>query len=165
MSMSRQERRQKARALAKRASETLVDIRAHLESVVPDLIQEIRGRIYAEEKEALTNKIFGQVMMHHAAYLRVIHNYGARRLVKDAEQFADFCCDMELEGTITQELVDLVKDECGVDFVTLQDALNERMEKRKVERLEAIERGRERARQAVLAATISSENVGEAKRA
>lgn len=144
MAITRQQRRAQSRGLAKAAYGKLVDIRGHLEQQVPALVEEIRERIYKQEKEKLTRDIYGAIMMYHAAYDHIYQGYGRIRTVRRAEKFADFLQDMEDEGTTVEQLLEMFKDECSLDFLELQEALNKRMEARKIARQEALAKGYKR---------------------
>lgn len=133
MKLSRQQRRAKARALAKGK-----DIKAE----VADMYHQAAAKAFditAEEREAALKEMqsdtIGQMMVLIIAYMRIKKHHQGKWLVDFTKDFNEFCNDMMLDKVKVDDLFQMLKEETDVDFeklfLKISDEEEERIAKRK----------------------------------
>ena len=135
MTMSRQQRRQMARQLAKtgdvQGSIKAMEARAH--KVADETVDKLRKGAVEQAKADMQ----GQMFVLFMAWAHIEKGYGAKRLENMARSLNAFCNDMTLEGTKVDDLYNMMESETGIDITSLFKTLTEeervRMAKRKKE--------------------------------
>jgi hypothetical protein len=115
--LSRQQRRAKARALAKGK-----DIRAE----VADMYHQATAKAFditAQEREAALKEMqsdtIGQMLVLIIAYMRIKKGHTGKWLVEFTKDFNEFCDDMMLDRVKVDDLFQMLQEETGVDFEKL----------------------------------------------
>ena len=135
MTMSRQQRRQMARQLAKtgdvQGSIKAMEARAH--KVADETVDKLRKGAVEQAKADMQ----GQMFVLFMAWAHIEKGYGAKRLENMARSLNAFCNDMTLENTTVDDLFGVIEGETGLNikklFKQLTDEERIRMAKRKKE--------------------------------
>lgn len=135
MKLSRQQRRAKARALAKGK-----DIRAE----VADMYHQATAQAFditAQEREAALKEMqsdtIGQMLVLIIAYMRIKKGHTGKWLVEFTKDFNEFCDDMMLDRVKVDDLFQMLQEETGVDFEKLLLEISGSEEQRIAERKKA----------------------------
>jgi len=135
MKLSRQQRRARARELAKGES---------VKSQLKDMTKQATATAFditAQEREAALKEMqsdtIGQMLVLIIAYMRIKKGHRGKWLVDFTREFNEFCNDMMLERVKVDDIFAMLKEEVGVDFeklfLEISDEEEARLEKRKKE--------------------------------
>lgn len=133
MSMSRQQRRQMARQLAKQGDvqESIKQLDARAHKVADETVAKLRKGAIEQAKADMQ----GQMFVLFMAWAHIEKGYGAKRLTDMARSLNAFCNDMTLENTTVDELFRMIEQETGLNikklFATLTEEERVRMAERK----------------------------------
>ena len=138
MAMSRQQRRQMARQLAKtgdvQGSIKAMEARAH--KVADETVDKLRkGAV--EQAKADTQ---GQMFVLFLAWAHMYKGYGKKRLEDMARSLNAFCNDMTMENTTVDDLFSVIESDTGINIKALFKKLTEEERIRMAERREEIKR-------------------------
>ena len=106
-------------------------------SVKRQEIQNMRPQIAREAwkklKEEWTPEVQGELLLYVMAYLHCERGFGRERLRRFLHEFNEFADTMRRDGTHAPQVVDLLKEECGLDVLKefrICDNESERVERR-----------------------------------
>ena len=135
MAMSRQQRRQMARQLAKtgdvQGSIKAMEARAH--KVADETVDKLRKGAVEQAKADMQ----GQMFVLFLAWAHIYKGYGKKRLEDMARSLNAFCNDMTMENTTVDDLFSVIESDTGINIKALFKKLTEeeriRMAQRKKE--------------------------------
>lgn len=138
MKLSRQQRRAKARALAKGTD---------IKEQVSDMYHQATAKAFditAQEREAALKEMqadtIGQMLVLITAYMRIKKGHTGKWLKEFVADFNEFCDDMMLDKVKVDDLFKMLLEETGVDFEKLFLEISDKEEAR-IRARKAIEKG------------------------
>lgn len=138
MAMSRQQRRQMARQLAKtgdvQGSIKAMEARAH--KVADETVDKLRKGAVEQAKADMQ----GQMFVLFLAWAHMYKGYGKKRLEDMARSLNAFCNDMTLENTTVDDLFSVIESDTGINIKKLFKQLTEEERIRMAERRKEIKR-------------------------
>ena len=138
MAMSRQQRRQMARQLAKtgdvQGSIRAMEKRAH--KVADETVDKLRKGAVEQAKADMQ----GQMFVLFMAWAHMYKGYGKKRLEDMARSLNAFCNDMTLENTTVDDLFSVIESDTGINIKKLFKQLTEEERIRMAERRKEIKR-------------------------
>jgi hypothetical protein len=138
MAMSRQQRRQMARQLAKtgdvQGSIKAMEARAH--KVADETVDKLRKGAVEQAKADMQ----GQMFVLFLAWAHMYKGYGKKRLEDMARSLNAFCNDMSMESTTVDDLFSVIENDTGINIKALFKKLTEEERVRMAERQKEIER-------------------------
>ena len=138
MAMSRQQRRQMARQLAKtgdvQGSIKAMEQRAH--KVADETVDKLRKGAVEQAKADMQ----GQMFVLFLAWAHMYKGYGRKRLEDMARSLNAFCNDMTLENTTVDDLFSVIESDTGINIKKLFKQLTEEERIRMAERRKEIKR-------------------------
>lgn len=138
MVMSRQQRRQMARQLAKtgdvQGSIKAMEQRAH--KVADETVDKLRKGAVEQAKADMQ----GQMFVLFLAWAHMYKGYGKKRLEDMARSLNAFCNDMSMESTTVDDLFSVIESDTGINIKSLFKRLTEEERVRMAERQKEIER-------------------------
>ena len=138
MAMSRQQRRQMARQLAKtgdvQGSIKAMEQRAH--KVADETVDKLRKGAVEQAKADMQ----GQMFVLFLAWAHMYKGYGAKRLEDMARSLNAFCNDMTMENTTVDDLFSVIESDTGINITKLFKQLTEEERIRMAERRKEINR-------------------------
>ena len=138
MAMSRQQRRQMARQLAKtgdvQRSIKAMEARAH--KVADETVDKLRKGAVEQAKADMQ----GQMFVLFMAWAHMYKGYGKKRLEDMARSLNAFCNDMTLENTTVDDLFSVIESDTGINIKKLFKQLTEEERIRMAERRKEIKR-------------------------
>lgn len=138
MAMSRQQRRQIARQLAKtgdvQGSIKAMEQRAH--KVADETVDKLRKGAVEQAKADMQ----GQMFVLFMAWAHMYKGYGKKRLEDMARSLNAFCNDMTLENTTVDDLFSVIESDTGINIKKLFKQLTEEERIRMAERRKEIKR-------------------------
>ena len=138
MVMSRQQRRQMARQLAKtgdvQGSIKRMEQRAH--KVADETVDKLRKGAVEQAKADMQ----GQMFVLFLAWAHMYKGYGKKRLEDMARSLNAFCNDMSMESTTVDDLFSVIEGDTGINIKALFKRLTEEERIRMAERQKEIER-------------------------
>ena len=138
MAMSRQQRRQMARQLAKtgdvQGSIKAMEQRAH--KVADETVDKLRKGAVEQAKADMQ----GQMFVLFLAWAHMYKGYGAKRLEDMARSLNAFCNDMTMENTTVDDLFSVIESDTGINIKKLFKQLTEEERIRMAERRKEINR-------------------------
>ena len=138
MAMSRQQRRQMARQLAKtgdvQGSIKAMEQRAH--KVADETVDKLRKGAVEQAKADMQ----GQMFVLFLAWAHMYKGYGKKRLEDMARSLNAFCNDMTLENTTVDDLFSVIESDTGINIKKLFKQLTEEERIRMAERRKEIKR-------------------------
>ena len=79
--------------------------------------KEIAEKSYERLKKEYIPEIQGEIILYVLAYLRCECGYGAKRIRDFIHGFNAFADVMRMDGTHSPQIVQMLREECGVDIV------------------------------------------------
>ena len=138
MAMSRQQRRQMARQLAKtgdvQGSIKAMEQRAH--KVADETVDKLRKGAVEQAKADMQ----GQMFVLFLAWAHMYKGYGKKRLEDMARSLNAFCNDMTMENTTVDDLFSVIESDTGINIKKLFKQLTEEERIRMAERRKEIKR-------------------------
>ena len=138
MVMSRQQRRQMARQLAKtgdvQGSIKAMEQRAH--KVADETVDKLRKGAVEQAKADMQ----GQMFVLFLAWAHMYKGYGKKRLEDMARSLNAFCNDMTMENTTVDDLFSVIESDTGINIKALFKKLTEEERVRMAERRKEIKR-------------------------
>jgi hypothetical protein len=138
MAMSRQQRRQMARQLAKtgdvQGSIKAMEARAH--KVADEAVDKLRKGAVEQAKADMQ----GQMFVLFLAWAHMYKGYGKKRLEDMARSLNAFCNDMTMENTTVDDLFSVIENDTRLNIKALFKKLTEEERVRMAERQKEIER-------------------------
>ena len=138
MVMSRQQRRQMARQLAKtgdvQGSIKAMEQRAH--KVADETVNKLRKGAVEQAKADMQ----GQMFVLFLAWAHMYKGYGKKRLEDMARSLNAFCNDMSMESTTVDDLFSVIESDTGINIKKLFKQLTEEERIRMAERQKEIKR-------------------------
>jgi hypothetical protein len=138
MAMSRQQRRQMARQLAKtgdvQGSIKAMEQRAH--KVADETVDKLRKGAVEQAQADMQ----GQMFVLFLAWAHMYKGYGKKRLEDMARSLNAFCNDMTMESTTVDDLFSVIENDTGINIKALFKKLTEEERVRMAERQKEIER-------------------------
>ena len=138
MVMSRQQRRQMARQLAKtgdvQGSIKAMEQRAH--KVADETVNKLRKGAVEQAKADMQ----GQMFVLFLAWAHMYKGYGKKRLEDMARSLNAFCNDMTMENTTVDDLFSVIESDTGINIKKLFKQLTEEERIRMAERRKEIKR-------------------------
>ena len=138
MVMSRQQRRQMARQLAKtgdvQGSIKAMEARAH--KVADETVDKLRKGAVEQAKADMQ----GQMFVLFLAWAHMYKGYGKKRLEDMARSLNAFCNDMSMESTTVDDLFSVIESDTGINIKKLFKQLTEEERIRMAERRKEIKR-------------------------
>lgn len=138
MGMSRQQRRQMARQLAKtgdvQESIRAMEKRAH--RVADETVDKLRKGAVEQAKADMQ----GQMFVLFMAWAHMYKGYGKKRLEDMARSLNAFCNDMTMENTTVDDLFSVIESDTGINIKKLFKQLTEEERIRMAERRKEIKR-------------------------
>lgn len=138
MAMSRQQRRQMARQLAKtgdvQGSIKAMEARAH--KVADETVDKLRKGAVEQAKADMQ----GQMFVLFLAWAHMYKGYGRKRLEDMARSLNAFCNDMTMENTTVDDLFSVIESDTGINIKKLFKQLTEEERIRMAERRKEIKR-------------------------
>ena len=136
MAMSRQQRRQMARQLAKtgdvQGSIKAMEQRAH--KVADETVDKLRKGAVEQAKADMQ----GQMFVLFLAWAHMYKGYGKKRLEDMARSLNAFCNDMSMESTTVDDLFSVIESDTGINIKKLFKKLTEEERVRMAERQKEI---------------------------
>ena len=136
MVMSRQQRRQMARQLAKtgdvQGSIKRMEARAH--KVADETVDKLRKGAVEQAKADMQ----GQMFVLFLAWAHMYKGYGKKRLEDMARSLNAFCNDMSMESTTVDDLFSVIENDTGINIKDLFKKLTEEERVRMAERQKEI---------------------------
>lgn len=80
-------------------------------------MKEIAEKSYERLKKEYIPEIQGEIILYVLAYLRCECGYGAKRIKDFIHGFNAFADVMRMDGTHSTQIVQMLREECGVDIV------------------------------------------------
>ena len=115
--LSRQQRRAKARELAKG-----LNVRGEIAEMYQQATEKAFD-VTAQEREAALKEVqantIGQMLVLIISYMRIKKGHTGKWLTEFTHEFNEFCNDMMVNKVTTDDLFEMLKDETGVDFEKL----------------------------------------------
>lgn len=138
MGMSRQQRRQMARQLAKtgdvQESIRAMEKRAH--RIADETVDKLRKGAVEQAKADMQ----GQMFVLFMAWAHMYKGYGKKRLEDMARSLNAFCNDMTMENTTVDDLFSVIESDTGINIKALFKRLTEDERIRMAERQKEIGR-------------------------
>jgi hypothetical protein len=136
MAMSRQQRRQMARQLAKtgdvQGSIKAMEARAH--KVADETVDKLRKGAVEQAQADMQ----GQMFVLFLAWAHMYKGYGKKRLEDMARSLNAFCNDMTMENTTVDDLFSVIESDTGINIKDLFKRLTEEERIRMAERQKEI---------------------------
>lgn len=82
-----------------------------------EAMKEIAEKSYERLKKEYIPEIQGEIILYVLAYLRCECGYGAKRIKDFIHGFNAFADVMRMDGTHSTQIVQMLREECGVDIV------------------------------------------------
>lgn len=136
MAMSRQQRRQMARQLAKTGDvqESIKRMEESAHEVADGVVDKLRKGAVEQAKAGMQEQMFVLFM----AWAHVNLGFGKKRLTDLARSLNQFCNDMALENAKVDDLYDMIERETGLKSTELFKELSAEEDKRMAERRKEI---------------------------
>lgn len=130
--LSRQQRRQMARRMAK--SGDVKAAVARLENNSEKFSKQVYDQFMAEEEPKIRWHAIGMMYLMFMAYLRLGFKFGPKVWKRHAEGFGEFCGDMVIENADSDQLIKLLDDELHINtrdyLVKLEQKYQQHVKKR-----------------------------------
>ena len=77
-----------------------------------------------KHRQDMYNDAMGEMILLFAGYQRICEKRGKKKISEAVEKFVEFCNDMASNKTKRNEIVEMLRDETGYDFLQHADQLS-----------------------------------------